>query len=80
MGAADAARHLVAAFTLGAVVLLVEPRPRLVARDLGMELDAPRVPVEPKCLRTDRAACELGGARRNVERVVVPLERVEAWR
>ena len=56
--------------------LLREPRVHLRLPDLGMELHAPRS-LEPKRLETDAAPRQLDGARREIVRVVMPLEGVE---
>src|SRR5205814_6779460 len=44
---------------------LVDPRSDLTARDLGVELDAPRALSEPERLRADRAPRELVRAGRD---------------
>ena len=59
---------------------LGEPPLEHVPLDLRMELDTPRPVAEPERLPGGRARGELDGVLRELERVVVPLERLDAAR
>src|SRR6266508_6712725 len=69
LGAINVARQL---------VLVLEPEADRLQGHLGMALDAPGRLAEPERLVAARAARELDGSGRNVVRVVVPVEGVEA--